>query len=98
MAYSDYAVLVIPADTAVDKQWGQEFIDARIAYCLGIRSLIVAISKMDLAFFSHATYEEICTTVIAILRGIGFKGSSIICLPFSSAYYTPEDLKTSPLN
>ena len=97
VAYSDYAVLVIPADTAVDKKWGQAFIHARIAYGLGIRSLVVAISKMDLVFFSHATYDEICTAVRAILKVIGFKASSITCLPFSSAYYRPEDLKTSPL-
>ena len=97
VAFSDNAVLVIPADTAADKNWGQAFVHARIAYGLGIRSLIVAISKMDLVFYSHVTYDEICTAVIAQLKDIGFEDSSITCMPFSAVYYRPEDLKTSLL-
>ena len=98
IAYSDYAVLAVPANIAVEHLSAEDLAHATIAYGLGIRSLIVAITKMDMIKFSDAVYNQICAEVASRLEVIGYSKSSITFLPFSLVCYKTAELKTSPLN
>lgn len=97
IAYADYAVLAVAADNAAAGVWGDTFVHATIAYGLGIRSLIVAITKMDLVDYRNDTYDQIQSAVNQRLLDIGFRGSNLIYLPFSSAFFRPHEFRESPL-
>jgi len=67
---ADLAIILIDARHGVLPQSRRH---AQICALLGIRHVVVAINKMDLAAYSEARYEEIRREFAAILDGLGFR-------------------------
>ena len=65
---SDLAIILIDARHGVLPQSRRH---AQICALLGIRHIVVAINKMDLAGYSEARYEEIRGEFTAVLDGLG---------------------------
>ena len=66
---ADLAIILIDARYGVLPQSRRH---AQICALLGIRQVVVAINKMDLAGYAEARYEEIRKEFAAILDGLGF--------------------------
>jgi sulfate adenylyltransferase large subunit len=66
---ADLAIILIDARHGVLPQSRRH---AQICALLGIRKVVVAINKMDLAAYSQARYEEIQHEFAGILTGLGF--------------------------
>ena len=66
---ADLAIILIDARHGVLPQSRRH---AQICALLGIRQVVVAINKMDLAAYSQARYEEIQLEFAGILSGLGF--------------------------
>jgi sulfate adenylyltransferase subunit 1 len=67
---ADLAIILIDARHGVLAQSRRH---AQICALLGIRQVVVAINKMDLAGYSESRYEEIRADFARILDGLGFK-------------------------
>ena len=66
---ADLAIILIDARHGVLPQSRRH---AQICALLGIRQVVVAINKMDLAGFAEARYHEIRSEFAAILKNLGF--------------------------
>ena len=66
---ADLAIILIDARHGVLPQSRRH---AQICALLGIRQVVVAINKMDLAAYSEARYEEIKTEFAQVLSNLGF--------------------------
>ncbi len=80
-AYADVLLLVVDAspnafEAGVSKD-GQSREHAQLAFSLGVRSCVVAVTKMDLAGFLPARFEAISTEVLAMLKKIGFSTDKV---------------------
>lgn len=74
-ASADVALLVVNAtagefETGIDRLGGQTLEHARLMRLLGISRLIVAVNKMDTVAWSQVRFDEICSTMTALLKSI----------------------------
>jgi len=67
---ADAAVLVVSAKEGIEDQTKQHVF---LAKTLGIRQLVVAINKMDLAKYEEKVFTEICEAVDRIVESLGFE-------------------------
>lgn len=84
---ADCAILIIAAGTGefeagISKD-GQTREHALLAYTLGVRQLIVAINKMDMANYSEARYEEIVKEVSTFIKKVGYNPKTVAFVPIS---------------
>jgi elongation factor 1-alpha len=79
---ADAAVLVVDVMNGVQPQTKEH---AFLSRTLGIKQLVVAINKMDMANFEEAKYNKTRDDVIALLKTIGYKTDTIPFIP-TSAY------------
>ena len=56
---------------------GQTREHAQLAFTLGVRQAVVAVSKMDLAGYQASRFETISKELIAILKKIGFNTDKV---------------------
>ncbi|MCS4542096.1 MAG: translation elongation factor EF-1 subunit alpha [Euryarchaeota archaeon] len=78
---ADATVLVVAADDGVMPQTREH---AFLAKTLGIRQIIVAINKMDLANYNQSRYDMIKADVEKLLLSIGYKLEEITFTPISA--------------
>lgn len=76
---AEAAVLLIDARLGVSTQTRRH---AYILSLVGIKHIILAVNKIDLANYSAAVFEEICTTFEAFAAPLGF--SSVYAIPVSA--------------
>jgi len=84
---ADVAVLIVAAgvgefEAGISKE-GQTREHALLAHTLGVKQMIVAVNKMDIAGFEQRRYEEIKAEVSAYLARVGYKPESIPFVPIS---------------
>ena len=80
-AGADAVVLVVDAHEGVQDQTRRH---AYLLRLLGIRRIIVAINKMDLAGYGEERYQEVRREVAAYLRSIGVNAIDITFLPIAA--------------
>ena len=80
-AGADAVILVVDAQDGVQDQTRRH---AYLLRLLGIRSIIVAINKMDLAGYGEERYQEVRRDVAAYLRSIGVNAQDIAFLPLAA--------------
>lgn len=89
---ADVGILVVAADdyetalmaTKLKKGgWviGQAREHSYIAQTLGVKQLIVVVSKMDAVEWNENTFTEVSSKVTGFLKNIGYNRDDIICLP-----------------
>ncbi len=79
-ASADAAVLVIDAEHGVREETRRH---AYLLHLLGLRRVVVALSKMDLVGYSQDRYEEVKTECLNYLASIGLDSSAIQVVPVS---------------
>jgi elongation factor 1-alpha len=77
MNQADNAVLVLDAidDSFLDDEsWCYKDINERclLAYCFGIKQILVAVNKMDCLEYSQRQYDAICAQATSMLTKLGF--------------------------
>jgi len=80
-AGADAVVLVVDAHEGVQDQTRRH---AYLLRLLGIRRIIVAVNKMDLAGYREERYQEVRKEVAAYLRSIGVNAIDITFLPIAA--------------
>jgi len=80
-ANADAAVVVIAADEGVREQSRRH---GQLVSILGIREVIVAVNKMDLASFSQDRFRQIETDYTAFLQGLGLTAGAFVPLSAGS--------------
>jgi len=84
---ADAAVLIVASVTgefeAGISSNGQTREHVLLAFTLGVRELIVAVNKMDLANWGQPRYEEIKKEVSSYIKKIGFKPERVPFIPLS---------------
>ena len=88
-AGADAVILVVDAHEGVQDQTRRH---AYLLRLLGIRRIIVAVNKMDLAGYGEARYQEVRRDVAAYLRSIGVNAQDIAFLPLAAR--DGENLRT----
>lgn len=97
-ASADAAVLLIAANEGVQEQSRRH---GYLLSLLGIRQVVVAVNKMDLAGYSQATFEKVQTEYRAFLAQIGVEARAFV--PISArngvnvASRTPESGGANPM-
>ena len=79
-ASADAAVLVIDAEHGVREETRRH---AYLLHLLGLRRVVVALSKMDLVDYSEARYKEVKFECVNYLSSIGLDASAIEVVPVS---------------
>jgi len=84
---ADCAILIIAAGTGefeagISKD-GQTREHALLAFTLGVKQLIVAINKMDLADWKEDRYNEIVKEASTFIKKVGFNPLSVAFVPIS---------------
>lgn len=79
-ASADAAVLVIDAEHGVREETRRH---AYLLHLLGLRRVVVALSKMDLVDYSEAQYNEVKSECVNYLSSIGLDASAIEVVPVS---------------
>ncbi len=84
---ADVAILVVAAGTGefeagIGKE-GQTREHALLAYTMGIKQIIVAVNKMDLAEYKQERFEEITKEVGSYLKKVGFQLANINNVAYS---------------
>ncbi|ORY55661.1 P-loop containing nucleoside triphosphate hydrolase protein [Pseudomassariella vexata] len=84
---ADCAILIIAAGTGefeagISKD-GQTREHALLAFTLGVKKLIVAINKMDLAKWSEARYKEIIKETSSFIKKVGYNPKNVPFVPIS---------------
>ncbi|KAM7538881.1 hypothetical protein Aperf_G00000048636 [Anoplocephala perfoliata] len=82
-ASADVALLVVNStfgefETGIQRVGGQTLEHARLMRLLGISRLIVAVNKMDTVDWSQARFDEICSTMTAMLKSLNLT-ENIFC-------------------
>jgi len=77
---ADAAVLVCSAKDGIQPQTKEH---AFLAKVLGIKQFIVAVNKMDAVNYERAKYDELKTTLGALMKGMGYKVEDIPFIPIS---------------
>ena len=85
---ADVAVLLVDAARGVRPQ---TFRHLTVCALMGVKSIIIAINKMDLVGFEHATYEELAGQVKAAAARLGL--DEVLAIPVSAVM---GDNVTSP--
>jgi bifunctional enzyme CysN/CysC len=80
-ARADVAVLLIDAREGLDRQ---AYRAAILASVMGIRRLVLAVNKMDLAEFERAAFDKICAALHNFASELDFK--EIVCIPVCACY------------
>jgi len=80
-AGADAVVLVVDAHEGVQDQTRRH---AYLLRLLGIRRIVVAVNKMDLADWREARYQEVRRDVAAYLRSLGVNDADIAFLPLAA--------------
>jgi bifunctional enzyme CysN/CysC len=80
-AGADAVVLVVDAHEGVQDQTRRH---AYLLRLLGIRRILVAVNKMDLAGYREARFEAVRIEVAAYLASIGVQADDIVFLPVSA--------------
>eukprot|EP00927_Polykrikos_kofoidii_P071380 TRINITY_DN67645_c0_g1_i1.p1 TRINITY_DN67645_c0_g1~~TRINITY_DN67645_c0_g1_i1.p1 ORF type:complete len:592 (+),score=75.82 TRINITY_DN67645_c0_g1_i1:205-1980(+) len=87
VSQADVAVLVVAAATAgADDMCGQQMCEhIQLAYTLGLRRLVVCVSKMDLndVAYSEEVFEDATCSIRENLRNVGFDIETILFVPVS---------------
>jgi bifunctional enzyme CysN/CysC len=78
---ADLAILLVDARKGLLPQTKRHSI---IASLLGIRSVVLAVNKMDLVDFSAATFEAIASEYVAFAKNLGFQ--QITPIPLSARF------------
>ncbi len=78
---ADAAVLVVSANEGVQAQTKEHAILART---LGVKQMIVAVNKMDMAKYEEAKFNKIKDEVTQLLKTLGFKTDEIPFIPISA--------------
>jgi sulfate adenylyltransferase subunit 1 len=79
---ANLAIILIDARKGVLTQTRRH---SYLAYLVGIPHILVAVNKMDLADYSQATYEQICTDYMKFAEEIGLAGTrEIKFIPMSA--------------
>jgi translation elongation factor EF-1alpha len=87
-AYSDCVLIVVDAspeafEAGISKD-GQTREHAQLAFTLGVRQAVVAVSKMDLAGYQASRFEAISKELSVILKKIGFNTDKVgACMQMS---------------
>jgi bifunctional enzyme CysN/CysC len=87
-ANADAAVVVIAADEGVREQSRRH---GQLLSLLGIREVIVAVNKMDLAAFSEDRFRQIEREYTAFLQGLGITARAFIPVSASSGENVTTD-------
>jgi bifunctional enzyme CysN/CysC len=87
-ANADAAVVVIAADEGVREQSRRH---GQLLSLLGIREVIVAVNKMDLAAFSEDRFRQIEEEYAAFLQGLGLTARAFVPLSASSGENVTTD-------
>jgi bifunctional enzyme CysN/CysC len=97
---ADLAVILIDARKGVLTQTRRH---SYLAHLIGIRHIVLAVNKMDLVGYDHATYDAIVADYAAFARSIGieaftaipisgFKGDNITALSDNTPWYAGPTL------
>ena len=85
---SDVAVLVTSAvmsevvmSELVRSQAEEQLV---VAFCFGIRKIVVAVNKMDIVDYSEECYKEVCSHTTQLAKKAGFKADQITFVPVSA--------------
>jgi bifunctional enzyme CysN/CysC len=75
-AHADLAMLLADAHEGFDRQAHRA---AVLAGLIGVRRLVLAINKMDLAGFERAAFDAMCENFYAFAGALGFR--QVVCIP-----------------
>ena len=78
---ADAAVLVLSCADGVQAQTREH---AYLAKVLGINQLIVGINKMDAVNYDRVKYEDVKTSIMSLLKTVGYDTSKILAVPYSA--------------
>ena len=89
---SDIAVVVVSAEYSEFVSYNNDSRDNKshikehlmVAFCFGIRHIVVAVNKMDLVKYSEESYAEICEEMNQIFKKTGFKSENVVYVPVSA--------------
>ena len=87
-AHADAAVVVIAADEGVREQSRRH---GQLLRLLGVREIIVAVNKMDLASFSEERFRRIEAEYLAFLQDLGLTARTVIPLSAGSGENVTSD-------
>ncbi len=77
-AQADAAVLLVDAGDGVREQTRRH---AYLTHMLGVRQILVAVTKMDLVGYSEARFEEVKTDILKYLATIGIDAANVRVVP-----------------
>eukprot|EP00771_Trimastix_marina_P000002 gnl/Trimastix_PCT/1.p2 GENE.gnl/Trimastix_PCT/1~~gnl/Trimastix_PCT/1.p2 ORF type:complete len:347 (+),score=111.48 gnl/Trimastix_PCT/1:396-1436(+) len=84
---ADAAILVVAANTgefeAGISKTGQTREHALLAFTLGVKQMIVAVNKIDMAQYNQGRFNEIVKETETFIRRIGFKRENLQFVPIS---------------
>ena len=80
-ASADAVILVVDAHEGVQEQTRRH---AYLLKLLGIRRIVVALNKMDLAGYAEARFAEVRDEVAGYLASIGVQGEDLVLLPVAA--------------
>lgn len=84
---ADCAVLVVSANTgefeAGISSNGQTREHALLAYTLGVRQMIIAVNKMDMANYDEKRFEEVKTELTGYIKKVGYNPKCVAFVPIS---------------
>ncbi|MBI4043756.1 MAG: translation elongation factor EF-1 subunit alpha [Candidatus Diapherotrites archaeon] len=78
---ADAAVLVVSVEEGVQPQTKEH---AFLSQVMGIRSLTVAVNKMDRANYDEKKFSAIKDETMKLLKGVGFKDEQVAVIPVSA--------------
>jgi len=78
---ADAAVLVIAAKEGVKEQTKEH---AFLSQVMGLKTLIVAVNKMDEVKYEEAKFKEVKESAEKLLKGVGFKDEQLKFIPVSA--------------
>jgi len=78
---ADAAVLVLSCADGVQAQTREH---AYLAKVLGINQLVVGINKMDAVNYDRVKYEDVKTSIMSLLKTVGYDTSKILAVPYSA--------------
>lgn len=84
---ADCAVLIVAAgigefEAGISRE-GQTREHALLAYTLGVKQMIVAVNKMDMAEYKEARFNEVIKEISAYVKKIGYNPKTIPFIPIS---------------
>ncbi|KAJ3093927.1 translation elongation factor EF-1 alpha [Phlyctochytrium planicorne] len=90
---ADAAILTIPSTSEFETSispTSQTLDHLILAYTLGIKQLIIAVTKLDLSKYSQPRFKHILHTLAPILKKIGYRFANVAFVPVSG--WTGENL------